>query len=72
MSGENIVFYFLCNPFNDEGTQTGGFQSFRCKMHMSCCHNSLSHYRGIKFKKVDVLLTKEATTVSSDAVLFVL
>lgn len=46
------------------------FRDFRCKMHMSRCHNSLSHYMGIKFKKVDVLLTKEATTVSSDAVLF--
>lgn len=48
------------------------FKVFRCKTHMSRCHNSLSHYMGIKFKEVDVLLTKEATTVSTDAVLFVL
>lgn len=48
------------------------FKVFRCKTHMSCCHNSLSHYLGIKFKKADVLLTKEVTTVPSDAVVFVL
>jgi len=70
--GKALCFIFcVTHLIRKEGKQVS-FKVFRWKTHMSRCHNSLPHYKEIKFKKADELLTMEATTLSSGAVLFAL